>query len=546
MTNLTNEEELEKLCPRPWRYQTAEETDSFAKWGENVLYAGGGYVANLGYNIDTANDVVDSLEFREWLDRKTRVVMLEFAFFNPTTNILSVSTYFYELFPTGGATAFTGTKTLSLYSQDTGIYQFYRICQLLFIFLTLFYLVRECFKLFRQRLSFFKSPWNWLELTQILVAILAVVFYVVKVNETTKTIRELQENVYANVSFDAAILWTEVENGVLAVLTFIVSLKLLRIVRFNRHISVFSATLYLGLKRLLSFVLVLLIAFVAFLHYGILTFGQSVPRYSTLKKAVYFQLELILGKVKARPINELTASHDYAGRLFSSAFLLSLTIVFMNFFVAVINDSLEEVQHAKDESEKERDTTQITLVEKAQGNSSKLDFGRISKAIKRIKPRISPENKEGDSNCKPCNKPCNNRSGRHIIDFEFVSVALMIALRKKDNVDLKPASTKKDSAVNKSTQRKLDFANISETIKRIHNCKESTSTSDAETTSTARRNSRKNCKRRVRFANTELQRQYIDLEKKQSNLFELIEKILDRSNDEERIFEFFLKEYAKN
>ena len=545
VANLTNKEELEKLCPRPWRYQTAEETETFPKWGDEASYAGGGYVADLGYSIDTASGVIDSLELRGWLDRKTRVVMVEFAFFNPTTNILSVSTYFFERFPTGGTTAFTRTRTISLYSQDTGIYHFYLICQLLFILLTLFYLVRECLKLFRQRLSYFESPWNWLELTQILVAILAVVFYIVKVDEATKTIRELQENVYANVSFDAAILWAEVETGLLAILTFIVSLKLLRLVRFNHQVTVFSATLYIGFKRLLSFTVVLLIAFLAFLHFGMLIFGETMERFSTLKNAVYFQLELILGKVKARPMNELATANESFGRVFAGALLMSLTIVFMNFFIAVINDALLDAQ-AKGESETETDTTQITLVKKTQGSATKLDFGRISDAIKRMKPSSSEKKEVLDSNRKPCEKLCKGRSGGHTVDFESVSAA-MIALRRENKVNVEHTSSKEplsSVSVDEFAQTKLDFDKISGAIKRNYDCKESTSKSDGAK-STSRRTVPNSFERKVRFADNdhELRGFYSNLEKKQSQLFELIEEILSLSSNEESTFGHFMIKY---
>ena len=119
---------------------------------------------------------------------------------------------------------------------------------------------------------------------------------------------------------------------------------------------IFSAVQYLSLKRLLSFTFVFSIAFVALLNFGILIFGETVLRYSTLKKAVYFQLEMVLGKVKSRPINELATANETFGRVFAGALLVSLTIVFMNFFIAVINDSLLEAQ-AKYGIEKEVNKT---------------------------------------------------------------------------------------------------------------------------------------------------------------------------------------------
>ncbi|EDO31497.1 predicted protein, partial [Nematostella vectensis] len=87
---------LSRLCPRPWRYNTAEQLGFHDSWGFFHMYDGGGYVADLGYNNETKSSVVFSLRLNHWMDRRTRVVLLEFAMFNPATNYLSVVTYYYE------------------------------------------------------------------------------------------------------------------------------------------------------------------------------------------------------------------------------------------------------------------------------------------------------------------------------------------------------------------------------------------------------------------------------------------------------------------
>ena len=91
-------DELLQLCPKPWRYQHAEETDTRPRWGQFSFYDGGGFVADLGYDNHTGFSIVTNLQNNGWLDRQTRVVLAEFSTFNPSVNILSVATYFYEVF----------------------------------------------------------------------------------------------------------------------------------------------------------------------------------------------------------------------------------------------------------------------------------------------------------------------------------------------------------------------------------------------------------------------------------------------------------------
>ena len=133
---------------------------------------------------------------------------------------------------------------------------------------------------------------------------------------------------------------TEVENCVVGILVFFVTLKSLRLIRYNEQVAVFSRTLKESAKLLSSFMVVFLIAFMAFMHFGILIFGTGSLRYSSLLNATYFQLTLVLGKVKMRPIEELPTSNREFGRIFAAFLLLTLIILFMNFFIATINDSL--------------------------------------------------------------------------------------------------------------------------------------------------------------------------------------------------------------
>ena len=123
---------------------------------------------------------------------------------------------------------------------------------------------------------------SWVEIFQMFFSVLAVIMYMVKSDRVTSAVRKLQDNIYANISFQEAIVWLESENAVLGILTFIVTAKLLRLIRFNQHVAEFSKTLQTSARLLSSFVVVLLAFFVAFLHFGILIFGKGSEFYSSV------------------------------------------------------------------------------------------------------------------------------------------------------------------------------------------------------------------------------------------------------------------------
>ena len=74
-------------------------------------------------------------------------------------------------------------------------------------------------------------------------SVLAVIVYMVKSDRATSAVRKLQDNLYANVSFQEAIARLESENAVSGIITFIVTASLFRLIRFNlvnQHVAEFS------------------------------------------------------------------------------------------------------------------------------------------------------------------------------------------------------------------------------------------------------------------------------------------------------------------
>jgi len=349
--NFTKKDELFRLCPKPWRYEKPEQTDVAPRWGQFSLYPGGGFIADLGYDMKTALAILKTLQRQNWLDRQSRSVILEFAAFNPSTNFLVVATYFYEIQSSSYSAPLEKINVISVYSKETGSHQFYLVCILLLIIFVLLYVGKICYRVYQLRSGFFKSFWNWIEIFQVCVSVLAAVMSIVRSAKAVSTVRKLKENVYANASFQDVIAWTDAENGVLGILVFIVTLKLLRLIRFNAHVAVFSRTLKMSSKFLCSYTAVLAVGFMAFLHFGVLIFGTGSEKYSSILKGTYFQLELILGRVKARPINELSDANVTFGRIFAALLLISLTIIFMNFFIAAINNALSDAKIAVTQNE---------------------------------------------------------------------------------------------------------------------------------------------------------------------------------------------------
>jgi len=339
-----------QMCPKPWRYQTAEELNYGPIKATYGAYDGGGYVAVMGYREYTALGVLTETLAHEWIDRKTRAVILEFAVFNVNTNLISIATYFYEVIAAGAAYTTKRVDTLELYSTESGALIFYLICHFLFMAMVLFNLIMMLLRLYRQRLGFFKSFWNMVDFLMIISSVASVAFYMIRSKSVLSTIKAIQANPYEIINFYSALGWASWENASVAFAIFMVTLKLLNLIRFNPHVIFLFSSFRQSVGYQLSYAGFFLIVFNAFVISGMQLFGGIVLQYSSYLQAVTSQFEFLLGR--AVPIEDLRYEKPFIAPAFFLLFMLTMTVFLMNMLVSVLNESYTDAKtHAEESAE---------------------------------------------------------------------------------------------------------------------------------------------------------------------------------------------------
>lgn len=324
-------------CPENWEYSEDEELGSFDSWGRFAVYRGGGYIANLGYNKLVARRVMDDLMRNNWIDSRTRAVIVEFSLFNPSTNLLTVASYFYEALPSGFSGTFKSYGILPLASTDSQAHDTYLFFVLLFGVFLLCYLIIECIKLFQQKCSYFKSLWNWMELLQILTASLAVIFQSIKSQQVTITLGKLKENPFVPVSFHQVLFWSEAETVALCTTSAIATLRLLKCFHFNHQVIKLSSFMRSRLPSVTSFFVIFCVLSTGYALSGTIAFGSENKMFSSFAKAFISQFLTVIGNNDL--IQELEEGGIIMGRLFLVSFIFTTVIIVTNMFVAVLNDS---------------------------------------------------------------------------------------------------------------------------------------------------------------------------------------------------------------
>lgn len=324
-------------CPENWEYSKDEDLGSFDSWGRFAVYHGGGYLANLGYNKLAATRVINDLVENNWIDSRTRAVIVEFSLLNPSTNIISVMSYFYEILPSGFSGTFKSYGMLRLASTDSQAHNAYLFFVLLFGVFLLCYFIIECIKFFRHKCSYFKSLWNWMGVFQIFTASLALIFQAIKSQRVAKTLGKLKENPFIPVSFHQALFWSEAETVALCITSAIATLRLLKCFHFNHQVIKLSSFMRSHLPSLVSFFVIFCVLSTGYALSGMIAFGSENVLFSSFGKAFISQFLTIIGNNEL--IQEIEGCGIIMGRLFLVGFVFTTVIFITNMFVAVLNDS---------------------------------------------------------------------------------------------------------------------------------------------------------------------------------------------------------------
>ena len=347
LTNYSDSRFPIELCPKPWRYVTKQVTQSLSHQGVTETYDGGGYVADLGYNEQSAMEVTEHLRAHDWIDDLTAAVFIEFTVFNPSSSLFSVVRGVYQRLRTGAAIALVDVKTFALYpSSDVRFQSFYEVCQLLFLIVIVVCFVAEMVNFIREK-RYLHQLWNWVELALLVVSLVAVVMSFLKGKYISILVKDVQQNPYATVSSDYVVRWSNQQTLWLSMAIFILTLKLLRLIRFNPHICQMQGTLRRSVRPVLSFAFVFAVAVAAFSFFGFVGFGSQVVIFSSLYQS--FRTNLLMSIGKQIDYVEIHEFNSTLQMIYFFCYFLFILAVLLNIFIAVLVDSYADVRNTQEE-----------------------------------------------------------------------------------------------------------------------------------------------------------------------------------------------------
>ena len=284
-----------------------------------------------------------------WTDRNTRAIFVEFTLYNPNSNLHCASTILAETPPTGGVFSKAQFLTYRLYRYVGDFQLFIFACEAFFLAFVVYFTYRELRALWRSKLKYFTSIWNWLELALLVFCWTSVAFYFIVLGLRKWTL-QLQADSAKFISFQYISSWQISLECSLALATFTTFLKFTKLFRFNRRIYLLTFTLRHAGKELAPYFIIFAINFVAFAQVYFLLLGSDTRAFSSLVGSMEKLLSVLLGRFD---IEEMMSS--FRG-LSAGLFLLYMVVnnfILLNTLIAIIIDAFQIVKSKNDEMQNE-------------------------------------------------------------------------------------------------------------------------------------------------------------------------------------------------
>jgi len=323
-------------------HRSAKDLDSYPYWAIHHVYAGGGYVKELRGSEFVLRDKMRELYNGGWFDHYTRAVLVEFTVYNAHVNIFTICTLVAEFLPTGSLFTSYRFEPVNLlgYSMDTAGFEI--ICQIIYLLYILFFIISEARELYKKRKEYFNSWWNWVEMMLIFLSVAgAVIFFyrLVMASKLTKKFHESGGNQY--MKFQYVGYWNELLLYIIGWLVFLATIKFLRLLRFNKRMSMLASTLRNCARSLVNFFLMFLIVFFAYVQFFYLLFFITINEFSTFLVASETCLQMILGRFN---FFEMKGASPTLGPLFFLAYVISVALILINMFVTILNEAFADVR----------------------------------------------------------------------------------------------------------------------------------------------------------------------------------------------------------
>ncbi|XP_023806866.1 polycystic kidney disease protein 1-like 2 [Oryzias latipes] len=334
----------------PWIYKSQHKLRAYPICGNVKLYRGGGFATDLLPDLKNSSRVLQYLYDNIWLDVYTQALFVEFTVYNANVNLFCIVTLILETTATGAFQFRSELQSVRLYQSTGGLHIFVMASEVVYFLFIIYYMFVQGKLMKRQRLAYFQSKWNLLELAIIFLSWSALSVFIKRTLLGQRDVSQYENNKDQFVSFHETAQADAVLGYLIAFLVLLATVKLWHLLRLNPKLHMITATLQRAWTDISGFLVVIAIMFLAYSVASNLMYGWKLYSYRTLLEAAQTIVSLQLGIFN---YEEVLNYNPLLGAFLIGSCIVFMTFVILNLFISVILVAFtqEQIHHKPSEEE---------------------------------------------------------------------------------------------------------------------------------------------------------------------------------------------------
>ena len=327
-----------------WKYKKWSEIWGVAIGGVYTLYGGGGYVLKLDTSIGNARNILTELRDYKWINRETRAVFIEFTLYNANINLFAYCVFLTEFTEIGGLMTWSDIHTFRAYQQTGGLGTYSMVCYAIYVVVLIGTMISLSLKLKKMGWKFLEDAWNWVDTTCCLLSLVGVVMFTLRYIYSAKSLQIYYDSLDKKdfINFQHVVVWDIVFNTILATLVFIATIRILRVLGYNKRMTQLADVITNAATEMFGFGMVFGVVFFAYMSMGYLLFGIHLYEYRDLFASFGTLANGLIGK---NSLNDMLRAVPNIAQFYYFTYCLFVLFILMTVFAVVLNHSIHEVKN---------------------------------------------------------------------------------------------------------------------------------------------------------------------------------------------------------
>ena len=321
-----------------FQYTSSSQINSYPYTGSKNTYFGGGYVFKMNGSINDTKVNLSILEELKWIDKQTSAVFIEFTLYNANTNLFQSCMILFEIDLAGTFTNTIQFTSLNLYEINKANFFTPKILlsaiYLMFVVIIMAIEVKHFIRLgWRKYLSDF---YNYLELIVIAFSWAAFSMFLYRMYAAYDVGNQINKSfVNSFINLQNPVYFSMLYYYFLGICAAFSCLRFIRTLRYIRRIMVFFRALTKSCKEMISFGVVFLVAWLAYIQVFYVRLNDQYFEFHSMVKSIMTGVELILLQKSTLFLSEQT----YLLAILYILFILCVIFTLVNVFLTIVTES---------------------------------------------------------------------------------------------------------------------------------------------------------------------------------------------------------------